>query len=684
MRHSMKKVVAFAAFMFLTVFTFSQANISIDVENEIYDIIENAKLRGLCSSFSGAKPWPEKKVKIIIGEILENRERLSSSEICFLEDYLSSLEANYDEKKDLRSIYVSNKNENVPVSFQYDFLFSAETSGGFYSNDYLNGGGFDFFPTFNFQGDLSKYLAYRMTGKFDISYMSLTEMGEYLIGYSWYDDGVKDFLNGDFYDEESNSKLSKDESGYYYIDETGTRKDVSDSNVKKYDEPRRRTIKKLLNTAYLPYGYKKRWNGQFYQFSNMSASGTEGWASEPGFSGTIEAELRTTFLDEKISVGAGRFSREWGAMDTGASLVYNMQAQPFLAFDTSFELFPWLKVSSLVGILEYPNQDYMNEKSYAEEKSGIDDSYFYQNGFSMNLIELDLKYLHFDVGSTVVFPKRFELGYVFPLFNYVEYQNHIGDCDNLALFGNIKLQKPGLGSVWASLYLDELNGLNNDPFTSTRAMFAGQLGAKFVLPFLSFGSVSMRYTKVEPYCYTHHSINYAPSYAHYVSENYTNNGDCLGYYLAPNSDEFLIKINGKIRSNICASLSYQFIRHGADYGSQAVPGSSLYSELPIYNRDELKKYFLRDGAYNWTHMISFGAQIENRKAKIPFIFYANAGFIYSYWTMIDDDVYQKRNEYGKYGNSGANKYTNFHFVDTSEYPVQCGAVVTAGFKLWKW
>lgn len=682
----MKKViaVAFSIFCFAS-FAFSQANISIDVEDEIYTIIDNAYMRGLCSSVNGAKPWTENKIRLIINEILENEDKLSKTEVKVLEQFIEAHTVDYDSKKDLRSIYVSNGSETNPISFLYDFSFSGEGSGGFYTNDYFNGGGFDFFPLFNFEGDLTKYISYRMSGKFDISYIPLTKMGTYNIGYAWYDDGVEEYLDGKLYsiDDPEKHSLSKDETGYYYVS-GGVKNHVEDGKVTQYEQPRVRTVEKLLNTAHLPFGYKKRWNGQFYQLSNLSASGTEGWASKPGFSGTIEAEIRTTFLDQKISVGAGRYSREWAAMDRGSSLVYNMQAQPFLAFDTTFEIFPWLKFSSLCGILEYPNQDYMNENSYAEEKSGIDDSYFYQNGFSMNLIELDFKYLHFDIGSTVVFPKRFEIGYVFPLLNYVEYQNHIGDCDNLALYGNIKVQKPGLGSIWASLYLDEINGLNNDPFTSSRAMFAGQLGVKAVFPWIGFGSVSMRYTKVEPYCYTHHSINYAPSYSHYVSENYTNNGDSLGYYLPPNSDELLFRLEGKPSENISASLNYQFVRHGADYGSQQVPGSSLYSELPIYNRDELKKYFLRDGAYNWMHIVSIGGQIENRKAKVPVALYANVGFIYSYWTMIDDSVYSKRNEYGSNGNSRADKYTSFHFVDNDEYPVQCGAVITAGIKLWKW
>ncbi len=635
---------------------FAQSNSSVDISNEIYDVLENAQLRGLCGFLPGAKPWPEKRILAAIDEVLLNRARLHPAEVKVLEDFAASRERK--PAKEARSLHfrVQNRSARFPMSFDFRFGLEASASGGLYTRPEFDQWGFDIIPSFHFAGDVGKNVSYRLAAFFDITRMPLYECGDdYFIGYAWYADGVEDFLDG-----------RKDADGL------------------EYAEPRRRTVRKLLNTSYLPYQYQKRWDGQMYLLSNLSASGLEGWPQTAGLSGGINPEIRASFLDGRISVGAGRIYREWAAMDSGSSLVLNGMARPFFSGDVTVELFPFLKFSSLAGILEYPNQDYMNEDSYPEEKDGIDDSYFYQNAFSVNMLELDFTYLHFDFGSSVVYPKRFEVGYLFPLVTYVEYQNHIGDCDNLALFGNIKVRKPGLGSIWASLYLDEINGLNNNPFTSSRAMFAGQLGTKVVFPWLPFGSVSMRYTKVEPYCYTHHSINYTPWYAHYISENYTNNGELLGYYLPPNSDEFLFRFEARPAAGLTASVQYQFVRHGADYGSQQVPGSSLYSELSPYNRDDLEKYFLHDGAYQWMHIASASVLYNFQKTKVPFQLSATAGFMYSYYTMIDDDVYAARFGYGNNGNSGADRYTPFHFVDSGEYPVQAGAVLSVGMKLWFW
>ena len=523
--------------------------------------------------------------------------------------------------------------------------------------------GFDIIPVFNFNGDFSKYVSYEITGFFDLTQMPLYHIADdYFIGYAWYEKGpngeniVGDYLDGKFQGD----------------------------GVTPLVEPRRRTVKFFQNNSYLPYSYTKKWSGQMYLLSNMTASGLEGWPQSVGISGGILGEVNLSLFDDRFIMSMGRFNREWAAMDTGSSLVLNAKAHPFMALNFQFNILPFVKYSSLIGGLEYPNQDYINEDSWPEKLYSSDDAKLFQNAYAINMIELDFKYFHFDFGSSTVFPKRFEIGYMFPLINMVEYQNHIGDYDNTAMFGDIKVKIPEYGSIWASLYLDEINGLNNNPFTSTRAMYAGQLGTKILFPWLPFANISMRYTKIEPYCYTHHAINYTPWYNHYIIENYTNNGESLGYYLPPNSDEFFFKFEAKPKANLNTSLQYQFIRHGAEYGSQQVPGSSLYSELSPYNRDELNKYFLRDGAYNWMHIISVSANIQNKKSKVPFMLYGTAGFMYSYYTMIDSDIYNKRHEYGNNGNSGADSKTVYHFVNTDEYPVQFGGVLSLGIKLFYW
>lgn len=628
-------------FLFLVEFVFcffSQTNASVPVSDEIYDFLDIAQIKGLCAPLNSYKPYTKNQVLTALQEIVENEDMMTDFEAEIARHYLLEYESAENKKKNtVLSASLFNNNETFPLSFNYSTGIKALYSGGIYSDSEYDSWGMDNILNINFDGDIGKNLSYRLSAVVDFSKMPLMEVGDYFIGYPWYGIGN------------------------------------SDENLTDYP----RYIKRFLNNSYLPYSYKKPWSGQFYYMRNMSASGLEGWATEFGIGFSIDGEIRGSIFGDHIILGAGRFDREVAAMDNGSSLVLNAKAQPFFALDAEFKLFKTLKYYFLTGILEYPNQDYITRSagfSGMAIPDGVDDSFFFQNAFSLNMIELDIKGFHFDFGSTVIWPKRFELGYLFPLANYVEYQNHIGDFDNLALFGDLKYTIQGIGSVWVSLYLDEINGLNNNPFTASRAMFAYQAGAKYVIPKLPFATVSFRYTKIEPYCYTHHSINYTPWYNHYICENYTNNGESLGYYLPPNSDEFLLMLKIRPTSGISAGLSYQLIRHGADYGSQQVPGSSLYSEMRNNDRDDLKKYFLHDGAYNWSHIVSAGGNIS-LDTKIPVSFYGNLGFLFSYFTVIDSASHEP-DEYGNHTNVSFS--TPFSIADNDEYRNLFGAVLTLG------
>ncbi len=501
---------------------------------------------------------------------------------------------------------------------------------------------------FSCLGDIGSNLSYRLSAIFDVTKMPLQYAGDYNIGYLWFD-----------YDKRDDEGFRLDKDGNRYPP---------------------RVIKTYRNNSYLPYTYSRPWAGQMYFFSNLSTSGLEGWPTEWGVSGTVHSELRFSAYDNRVKFGMGRYRREYAGMDNGASLVLNANAQPFLGIDLEAKVSEHFKFSTLTGILEYPNQDFINENSLPISENDLnstspDDAFFWQNAFSVNMLEADFKYIHFDFGGSVIYPKRFELGYMFPLAVFVEYQNHIGDFDNLGLFTNLKLRYPELGEFWLSAFADEIN-LKSNPFTDTRDMLAYQGGIKYFIPKLSFASISFRYTKVEPYCYTHHAINYTPWYNHYICENYTNGGENLGYNLPPNSDEFNLKFDWATSPNVSLNAGYKFIRHGADYGSQQVPGSSFYSEMDNRDRDDLKKYFLHDGAYNWIHIIQLGGSINLRKWGIPVDFFGNCGFMYSYYTMIADEDYDSTGKAKK----GSDFSTNAFKVNTNEYPTQIGVVLTIGAK----
>jgi hypothetical protein len=289
------------------------------------------------------------------------------------------------------------------------------------------------------------------------------------------------------------------------------------------------------------------------------------------------------------------------------------------------------------------------------------------------MVELNYKnYIHLDFGSTAVWPKRFELGYLLPPIDNFLYQGNIGDFDNMALFFNLKGQYPGIANVWVSFFLDEINP-EKEIFELDKSMYAFQIGGSAYIPWLPFTSASLRYTKIEPYTYTH-TREVVPWYDNslLMETSYTNNGRSLGYYLPPNSDELLFRLESIPTVNTTAHLQYQMIRHGADFGDSAVDGSSLLSELDPSGRStkpELRKYFLRDGAYQWFHIVKLGAAhtfyINN---FIPFQLFGEAGVVFSYFTNID----------GKANSGEAFDYT---VIDTVEYPKTTTFIATIGIRI---
>jgi hypothetical protein len=353
---------------------------------------------------------------------------------------------------------------------------------------------------------------------------------------------------------------------------------------------------------------------------------------------------------------------EWGSVPFGSSMHLNQAARPFLSLETEFNPLSWFGIATLTGVLEYYNS------------AGIKDSAMsFQNAYSITLLQFRYKnYFFLDLGEIAVWPKRFELGYMLPIVSTIFYQNNIGDFDNMAAMLNLKGQLPGVGNIWASIFWDEAFWIRN--FNEVDGtMFATQAGTEISLPFLAFSSLKLSYTKINPYCYTHNR-NYNPWYGGNIAmeTSYTNNGVNLGYYLPPNSVEYLAVFKTALSKSVLTHLQYQLVQHGADYGSSAVDGSNLLSELdPIGRHGDnpvSKRFFLHDGAYQWMHIIKTG--VEWNLSGLPVTFFGEAGAVISYFTNIGADA----NVTGQ-----AHPY---QVIDTSEYPRSTGIIVKLGFKLW--
>jgi hypothetical protein len=273
------------------------------------------------------------------------------------------------------------------------------------------------------------------------------------------------------------------------------------------------------------------------------------------------------------------------------------------------------------------------------------------------------RHFHLDFGSSALYAKRMELGYIFPLYSNFFYQNNIGDFDNMAIYGNMEFRFSGF-KIWASAFIDEMRPAIGDFFILNRNMYAYQGGVKAYVSWLPFGTFTMRYTKIEPYNYTH-EYRHTPLLRVPMDTAYLNNGECIGFYLPPNSDELLARFEAMPLRELTANIQYQLVRHGADWGSRRVVGSSIHDK--IVKDENTEKYFLKDGAYQWDHVIKLGGTYSLKTIGIPVSFYADAGIVITRFT--DSDA-----ELGKEG--------NFSSISTVEYPAGTYFLFSLGFKVY--
>jgi len=621
----MKSKLFFACFLFGVVFLapgFSQTHTSVNLDNQVYHVLELAEIRGLCSPLSGTRPYTQSVVIAAINEILnsDNSKKLNTKEREILEQYRDSFskpkETGIDWKRGAWYNETSIGKNDTLISSNIGVGANIEGSAGLYSSFEERYLGAEVWVQAYLNGDIGRNVSYGFSAEGGLMKIPRKEIGK---GNTYYNGFYKN-SNGEFENRETTV----------------------------YSEP----------LAHFPYSYKKRWDGSVFFLKDLG--GYESWPNSIAGGYNLLSELTSSFLDNKLILRLGRLPRDWGTGPLGSSLALNQNARPFLGVEGEFNPVPWFGITSLTGVLEYGNT------------SGIKDSAMNsQNVYSANMLQFKYKnYLFFDIIDTVVWPKRFELGYIAPTISNFFYQNNVGDFDNMALTLNLKLQYPGLGNIWFSLFLDEMK-VDTNWWVLDRTMTAAQAGVNIQLPILAFSSIRLSYTGINPYCYTHNR-NINPWFGALPMEtSYTNNGVGLGYYLPPNSDEFLFRFKTMPVKNLVTHLQYQLIRHGADYGSSEVDGSSLLSELDPDDRDGsnpiLKRFFLHDGAYQWMHIIKAG--VEYNLIKLPVALYCEAGINYSYFTNIDEKANVTGLAYPYFG------------IDTPEYPKSVGYIIVVGFKI---
>ena len=592
---------------------------SVPLSHDAYTIIELGVIRGIIRPPASVKPWSEFIIRQKLSEMLNDEQnKFSAAETEIIKNMLKGFE-----RKDGFSFADGRYYDKNTIG---DHVFTIDTGLNWESNFSVR------LPdpaiaTVNrgnifIAGDMGNHLSWNFTVSGGFLIVDREELG--LRPDPLYID-----TKYGTYDGNPNSR------GHIYA----------------YDIPAQSWSTVYSIPAYFPYTFTKPWEAAI--FPPESLESYVSWPEIFSFFYEMLGEINTSFFDNHLYVRAGRMRRDWGPAENGASLFLNAAARPFMAVEGSANPFKWLKFSFLTGALEYLNES--NQWSNADP---------YQNLLSMALLEIDFgRHFHLDFGSSVVYPKRSEMGYAFPLNSNFMYQNVVGDFDNLTMYANMEIRLSIL-KIWGSFFVDEMRPVMGNFLILNRNMYAYQGGVKSAVSWLPFGNFTLRYTKIEPYCYTH-EYTQTPWHRVPIDTSYLNNGESIGSYLPPNSDELLVRMEAMPLLGLKANIQYQLVRHGADWGYRRVPGSSIRDK--IFKDENSEKYFLRDGAYQWDHVIKLGGAYSLKAFNIPVAFYTEAGIVITRFTDSDAEI-------GKEG--------NYASIDNAVYRAGNHFILSLGFTIY--
>ena len=429
----------------------AQSHTAVPLGDPIYYVIEQAQLKGLCPVLSEAKPYSQHKIKGIINTILSAEAELpwsalSSSEKAILQQTLASFEKEEGWNWLTGETYQEHTTKSgITMTFNAGASWQSVASGSYEFQEKDFEWGTDNWGVAFVGGDMGSFFSWNFSAGGGLMKAPRKELGT---AYTFYEG----FENKDI------DPARKDQNKEYIV----------------FSEP----------TTFFPYTYQKNWDGSIFKGDSLSSSGFYEWPYGMSLGYQMNGEMAVSFLDDAIFVRAGRLQREWAAGTNGSSLVLNAVARPFFGVEANFEPFNWLRMSTLTGILEYYNMNGISVSSAT-----------FQNAFAIGMAEANYKnYLHFSFGSSAVFPKRFELGYSFPLLSRFFYQNNVGDFDNLAMFATLILQYPGIGKIWGSAYVDEMDLTSPAFFSQDRNMHAVQVGISAALPIpkLAFSNLTFQ------------------------------------------------------------------------------------------------------------------------------------------------------------------------------------------------
>ena len=610
------------AFLSIQIIT-SQTFLSVEIDNPVYVLLDSAEQRKLLNFLPPAKPYSKAVVIELLKKLDRNRRSLSDSEKEVLDYYLEDLS---DKSIGSNAIsWGSEGDENSPGSFQAGFIIDGDYR--------VNGNNLPSWHMYNglvayMKGDISGFLSYYGSAGGSINKVA------------------PDLFYNNVTLWASRIPESRDTYPYYITNDTFNLYNGNDNN---YTTP----------GTFAPYQFYTNWDG--HHTDPFTAGLNDGVSDVPMVGLITRDELTAQFYKGNLTLRWGKIRREWGQGD--GSLYLSGSAHPFEGFEAHISPVSWFDYSYTVGSLgNWFIDSYINQDLVTDPTDPDWDPTAYMTDILLNLgmfseqkmISIQqmaitpTDWLSLLVSSSAIWGKRFEMAYLSPLLLPFMTQEFNGDFDNVSLTLGFAMRLPKVGKVYGSLFLDETSGSSfEEIFQYARSMYAYQGGIQTPIPFLPFGTMTLQYTKINPFVYAHYMEEDYSSSSVPVSLSYTNEGQNLGYFLPPNSDEIMLKIETFPKPNLLTTFKYQLIRHGTnsvdpytglptgtDADGDGIPDGQIYGDIYIpYDYSTTIGYplkdFLNDGVYDWSNIISLKG--EYRFPDYPLTVGLEYFFSHTFW-----------------------------------------------------
>jgi hypothetical protein len=218
-------------------------------------------------------------------------------------------------------------------------------------------------------------------------------------------------------------------------------------------------------------------------------------------------ELAFSYFDGALTMRWGSIYRDWGpGLD---NLFISASARTMDGVEAQVEITDWLRYSVMDASLGVFWLDSLDGEDFYSDQFDDKASYVFDNNLSSHRVEIDITdNLTLGVSESVVWEKRFELGYINPLSIYMIEQNLLGDVDDVIAGFDFTYTLPGKARFYGAAAATEFHDLGSlsTMLTAPRNIMAFQAGVSVPLSvdWFSFSTVTFQWTYLSPFFYSHY------------------------------------------------------------------------------------------------------------------------------------------------------------------------------------